>query len=507
MLLQQLADASAAVAATRSRLTKVSVLAEALRAASGPEVEIAASYLGGSVRQRRTGLGYRSMAGLPQPASAPGLTVCEVDETLEMLGTLSGPGSQTRRTQIFADLMARATASEQQYLAALMTGQLRQGALDGLLLEAVAAASGVPAQVVRRASMLAGSTPSIARTALTGGATALAAFDLTVGVAVRPMLASSAPTVAQALLKASPDGAAVAVEAKLDGIRIQAHKSGEEVSLFSRSLDDLTPRLPHVAALVRALPVETAILDGEALSIDETGRPRLFQETASSSATHTEAAWALTPWFFDALLLDGVPLIDRPYSERREGLARVVAPQYVVEGIVTSDFLRADEFAKHVLDQGHEGVVVKSLAAHYAAGRRGADWVKVKPMHTLDLVVLAAEWGSGRRRGRLSNIHLGARDPDTGGFVMLGKTFKGMTDEMLAWQTDRFNELANQHDAYTVHLRPEQVVEIAFDGLQRSTRYPGGVALRFARVVRYRDDKSAAQADTIQTVRALAHRH
>lgn len=504
MLLQTLADASAAVAATRSRLKKVAALADALAQARGDEVEVAASYLGGSLRQRRTGLGWRSIQALPAPVDTPTLTVAEVDAAFETMSALAGPGSQTARAALLADLMGRATATEQRYLAGLITGEVRQGALDGLLLEAVAAAAAVPATTVRRAAMLAGATPAIARAALTGGEAALAAFDLTVGVAVRPMLASSAPTVAEALPKAAAPGAAVAVEAKLDGIRLQAHKAGDEVRLFTRSLDDVTARLPEVAAIVRALPTETAILDGEALALDTNGRPRLFQETAASSASQTERPWALTPWFFDALLLDGVQLIDAPFRDRRAALRRVVPPEYLIESLDTADAAAAAGFAADVVARGHEGVVVKNLAAPYAAGRRGADWVKVKPVHTLDLVVLAVEWGSGRRRGLLSNIHLGARDPATGGFVMLGKTFKGMTDAMLAWQTERFTALKTHAEGHVVHVRPEQVVEIAFDGLQRSTRYPGGVALRFARVVRYRDDKAAAEADTIEIVQALA---
>lgn len=506
MLLLDLAMASETVRATRSRLAKTAALAEALAAAGPEEAEIAASYLGGSLRQRRTGIGYAALSRLPDPADASTLTVTEVDAAFEHLSSLSGPDSGTARARAFTELMSRATASEQRYLAGLVAGELRQGALDGLLLEAVAQASGVPVSAVRRASMLAGSTPAIARAALTGGVGALSAFDLRVGTAVRPMLATSAPSVVDALAKASPGGEPVAVEAKLDGIRIQAHKEGDGVRVFTRSLDDVTGRLPEIADIVRTLPVTSAILDGEALAIDGAGRPRAFQDTASSSATRGVRNLPLTPWFFDALSVDGVDLIDLPLADRFAALAGVVPEQFRVERLVTADPDAAERFARAVLAQGHEGVVVKDLAAPYAAGRRGAHWIKVKPVHTLDLVVLAVEWGSGRRRGWLSNIHLGARDPRTGGFVMLGKTFKGMTDEMLTWQTERFLGLATERNDWVVTVRPEQVVEIAFDGLQRSTRYPGGVALRFARVVRYRDDKGPEEADTIDTVRALAAR-
>lgn len=307
-------------------------------------------------------------------------------------------------------------------------------------------------------------------------------------------------------LTETSSAAPVSVEAKLDGIRIQVHRDASSVRVFSRSLDEITARLPDVVEIVAALPVRSAILDGEALALNEAGRPRLFQETAAGSATQGVPAWPLQPWFFDALLLDDESLIDRPLHERRAALAGIVLSEQLIAGIVTADPAEAEVFAQEVLAQGHEGVVVKDLAAPYEAGRRGAGWVKVKPVHTLDLVVLAVEWGSGRRRGKLSNIHLGAHDPASGGFVMLGKTFKGMTDQMLDWQTERFLALETHRDTYTVHVRPEQVVEIAFDGLQRSRRYPGGLALRFARVVRYRDDKTAEQADTIEQVRALADR-
>ncbi|MFT3859721.1 ATP-dependent DNA ligase [Micropruina sp.] len=494
MLLADLVATSAQVAATRSRLAKVSALAEALTAAAPHEVEIVTAYLSGSLRQRRTGVGWRSARATVPPAERPTLTVSEVDAAFEAMAGLAGNGSQLARKTLLDDLMGRATAAEQRWLAGLITGETRQGALDGLMVDALVKASGLPAHAVRRAVMLAGNTAPVALAARTGGAEAVAAIGLVVGRPVRPMLAASAKTVAEGM--ASLPGE-VAVEAKLDGIRIQAHRDGDEVRLFTRSLDEVTDRLPEVVRAVAELPVRRAILDGEALALGADGRPRLFQETAASD-------FALTPFFFDLLALDDDELLDLPARERSERLSRVVPASARVGRLVTGEVSAAEAFSEQVLAAGHEGVVVKALDAPYEAGRRGSSWVKVKPVHTLDLVVLAVEWGSGRRRGWLSNIHLGARDPATGGFVMLGKTFKGMTDAMLAWQTERFRSLETHHDDWTVFLRPEQVVEIAFDGLQRSSRYPGGLALRFARVLRYRDDKSADEADTIETVRRFA---
>ena len=494
MLLADLVATSRTVAATRSRLAKVAALAAALAAAAPDEIEIVTSYLSGSLRQRRTGVGWRSARATVPPAAAPSLTITEVDAAFEALAQLSGTGSQLVRKAQLDELMARATADEQQWLAGLITGETRQGALDGLMIDAVVKASGLPAAEVRRAVMLAGATPPVAHAALTEGADAVARIGLVVGRPVRPMLAASAKTVAEAMVALPGE---VAVEAKLDGIRIQAHRDGEVVRLFTRSLDEVTDRLPDVVAAVAALPVRRAILDGEALSMGADGRPLLFQDTA---ATDTP----LTPFFFDLLALDDDELLDLPAHERNARLAAVVPESARVARLVTADAAEAAGFAERVLAAGHEGVVVKALDAPYEAGRRGSSWVKVKPVHTLDLVVLAVEWGSGRRRGWLSNIHLGARDPATDGFVMLGKTFKGMTDEMLAWQTERFLSLETGRDDWVVRVRPEQVVEIAFDSLQRSTRYPGGLALRFARVLRYRDDKTADQADTIDDVRRFA---
>jgi len=498
MLLAELVATSAAVAATRSRKAKVEALAALLKDATS-DVGLVARYLSGSLRQRRTGVGWRSLTELPPPATDPSLSVAEVDAAFEAMSELSGAGSQTARTTLLTDLMGRATADEQRFLGGLITGELRQGALDSLMLDAIARAADVPLAAVRRAAMLSGSTPEVAQAALTGGEAALAELGFSLGTPVRPMLAASEKTVADALARLDGE---VAVEAKLDGIRVQVHKNGDEVAVFTRSLDDITARVPELVEVARALPARSIVLDGEALQVDETGRPRPFQESASRAASRKGSS-ALSVFFFDVLHLDGTDTFDLPTRERQALLAQAVPSPLLVERLVTHDPAAAEQFSEHVLSQGHEGVVIKALDVPYEAGRRGSGWIKVKPVKTLDLVVLAVEWGSGRRRGTLSNIHLGARDGD--GFVMLGKTFKGMTDAMLAWQTERFTELATSPlDGWVVQVRPEQVVEIAFDGLQRSTRYPGGLALRFARVVRYRDDKTAAEADTIETVRALA---
>jgi DNA ligase-1 len=506
VLLAELVRTHAAVAATRSRLTKRAELAAALRAAGevgdGDEVEIVASYLSGRLRQRRTGVGWRSLADLPPAATDPVLTPRDVDDALEAVSALSGPGSATARAAAVADLFGLATTDEQRFLRGLVLGELRQGALDSLLLDAVADAAGVPVALVRRAAMFSADSGPIARAALTGGAAALEAFGLEVGRPVRPMLASSAPDVAAAVEKLG--GGQVVADVKLDGIRVQVHKRDDDVRVLTRSLDDITERLPEIVELTRSLDVGAAVLDGEALALDDAGRPRPFQETASRAGTHDVAEVAatvpLTVRFFDVLHADGVDLIDSPTLERLDVLDRVVPPDARVPRLVTDDVDAVTRFFTDAVADGYEGLVVKDLAAGYAAGRRGAAWVKVKPRHTLDLVVLAVERGSGRREGTLSNIHLGARDGD--GFELLGKTFKGMTDEMLAWQTQRFRELETADDGWVVSVRPEQVVEIAFDGVQRSTRYPGGVALRFARVLRYRDDKPAAEADTLDTVRS-----
>jgi DNA ligase-1 len=504
VLLHEIVDVSGRVAATRSRKEKTALIADLLARTEPGQRELVAAYVSGRLRQRRTGLGWRGLSTLPPPADTPTLAVDEVDAAFENLSSLSGPGSVAARAAAVAELFGRATASEQEWLRAVALGNVRQGALEAAMTEGVAAAAGVPVADVRRAAMLAGGATYVVDAAFSGP-DALAEIGLTVGRPIQPMLASSAPDLDAALAKF--DGP-LAVDAKLDGIRIQVHRRGDEVLVATRSLDDITHRLPEVVEVVRSLDADELVLDGEALALDAMGRPRPFQETASRTASAADGTVAVTPYFFDVLHLDGRDLLDLPATDRWAALEALVPEPHRVPRWRGTDPEAARAFTDQVLSDGHEGVVVKAAGAPYAAGRRGAAWVKVKPVHTLDLVVLAVEWGSGRRRGTLSNIHLGARDDSTDGdeerFVMLGKTFKGMTDEMLAWQTERFQELKIDDNGWVVTLRPEQVVEIAFDGLQRSSRYPGGLALRFARVLRYRDDKTAAEADTISTVRRLA---
>ncbi|HJQ03946.1 MAG TPA: ATP-dependent DNA ligase [Nocardioides sp.] len=504
MLLQRLVDVSATVAATRSRKEKTRLIAELLLEADPSERSLVAHLLSGRLRQRRTGLGWRSLQSLPSPAELPSLEVGAVDAAFQRMSELAGPGSARTRALQVAELFGAATAVEQAWLRAVAVGEVRQGALEAVVTEAVAAAAEVPLAAVRRAAMLAGGATYVVDAAFAGVA-ALAEVGLSVGRPVLPMLASSAPDVAAAMAKAAGADGVVGIDAKLDGIRIQVHRDGDEVLVATRSLDDITHRLPEVVAIARSLPAERFVLDGEALALADDGRPRPFQETASRTASEVgDGATVVTPYFFDLLHLDGHDLLDLPARERWQALDALVPAEHRVQRWIGSDADAADAFTSSVLAAGQEGVVVKSVEATYDAGRRGSAWVKVKPVHTLDLVVLAVEHGSGRRRGWLSNIHLGAVDPSSPtGFTMLGKTFKGMTDAMLAWQTERFRELEVADDGWVVTVRPEQVVEIAFDGLQRSTRYPGGLALRFARVVRYRDDKGPDDADTIETVRAL----
>ncbi len=500
MLLDTLVAASTAVAATASRSAKSAAIAACLRQVPAEEVPVAVAYLAGELLQRRTGLGPAALRDLPPPAAQATLHLAEVDATFAALADCAGPGSAAARRDAFGALMARATAAEQRLLAGLVTGEVRQGALDGVMLDAVALVAGLPAADVRRAVMLAGAVGPVAQRALTVGAAVLTEFQLQVGRPVRPMLAQPGVDLADALARTGP----AAVEWKLDGIRIQVHRDGTDVAVFSRSLDDITGRVPEVVAAALALPVRSAVLDGEVIALRADGRPLPFQLTASRTARHGgDTEVALTAFLFDALHLDGADLLGETAAARRAALEAVAEPRLLVPRLEVSNAASAEEFLADALRHGHEGIVVKSLGAGYDAGRRGGGWVKVKPRHTLDLVVLAAEWGHGRRKGLLSNLHLGARDP-AGGFVMLGKTFKGLTDELLTWQTAQLLARAvGDPKDWVVTVRPELVVEIAFDGVQASTRYPGGMALRFARVLRYRTDKAVAEADTVDAVRAI----
>jgi DNA ligase-1 len=500
VLFAEVVATSSAVAATRSRLTKVDALAGLLRRAEGrPEVETVVAFLAGAPRQGRIGAGWRTLVGLETaPSTAASLTVAQVDQALDAVSRTNGKGSAGRRTELLGALFAAATVAEQRFLLHLLTGELRQGALEGVMLDAIAAAGGVPGEAVRRAFMLSGRLPATAAAALSGGVEALAGFGLELGRPVRPMLASPAESLTEALTELG----SCSVEYKLDGARIQVHKDGDDVRVWTRTLREITGSVPELVQLVRALPCRSVVLDGETLALKDDGRPRPFQETQSRFGATRELELLLHPYFFDCLHLDGTDLIDAPLRERNAAL-RTAVGDLVIPGVLEPTAEQADAVLSGALDAGHEGVVVKALDTTYHAGRRGRAWQKVKPVHTLDLVVLAAEWGHGRRTGYLSNLHLGARDPDGGPPVMVGKTFKGLTDELLAWQTSEFPKHEDHRTDWVVYLKPELVVEIALDGVQASTRYPGGVALRFARVVRYRPDKEPADADPIDTVRAL----
>lgn len=559
MRLAELVAATEAVAATSSRTAKAEALAELLRRAGAAEAAVVARLVAGDPRQGRIGVGWATVAGMgdspdrpepepgprpdglseseprqnsspePEPGpgpdgspgAEPGLTVADLDSLLDAVAAASGPGSTGRRTGLIERFLARATPAEAGFLRRLLVGELRQGAGEGIVVEAVARAAEVPSAAVRRALMLSGDLGEVAETAMTGGRAGLEAVGLELFRPIRPMLASTAPSAEDAVSEMGR----VSVEWKLDGIRVQVHRRGDTVRIWTRNLNEVTDRLPEVVEIVRSLPVRSAVLDGELAVLDDDLSPgAAFQDTMSrfgtdeeavgadseseaaidrSSAEETDGAAALrlTPMFFDLVHRDGADLLDEPLERRLDQLAEAAAG-HRIPGTVTDDPAEAAAVFAEAVGRGHEGVVVKAADSAYAAGRRGKAWRKVKPVHTLDLVVLAVEPGSGRRRGWLSNIHLGARGPD-GGFVMVGKTFKGMTDKMLEWQTRRFEDLAVSSERYVTRLRPEQVVEVAVDGVQRSSRYPGGVALRFARVVRYRSDKPAAEADTIEAVRRL----
>jgi len=496
-LLADLVDASTDVAATSSRSRKVAILAELLRRLEPGEVEIAVGLLSGAPRQGRVGIGYATVYGIEhRAAEAAVLTIRDLDEAISAVEEATGQGSTTLRRELLSDLLDRATAAEADFVKRLFTGELRQGALAGLMADAVAAAAGVPADVVRRALMLSGDLPATAEIALTRGEEGLREVGFELFRPVLPMLASTAETVAEAV---SSFGRA-AVEWKLDGIRIQIHRRGDEVRIYTRNLNEITRALPAIVEAIRSLPVSQAVLDGEALWIGVEG-PAAFQDTVSQLGGG-EAPEGVVTFLFDLLHLDGEDLVDTALEERAARLS-AIAPQLKIPGTVTTDPEEGEQVLEESLRAGHEGVVVKDASSTYAAGRRGKAWRKVKPVRTYDLVVLGAEWGHGRRQGWLSNLHLGARDARTGHFAMVGKCFKGLTDELLEWQTGELLARETSRSGIAVFVRPELVVEIALDGVQSSTRYPGGVALRFARVKRYRPDKNPAQADTIDDLRAL----
>jgi DNA ligase-1 len=506
MRLAEVVAASRAVAGTPARLGKISHLVDLLTRIPPDDIPIVIGFLSGEPRQGRMKIGGTVLSAMRDvaPADEPTLELPEVDAAFERLVALSGAGSANTRASLLRELFARATSDEQDFLFRLLFGELRQGALEGVLMDAVARAAGIQAGRLRRATMLAGDLATVAQAALVDGDAALSQFILRPFQPVQPMLAQSASDVADALTELGE----ASFEYKLDGARIQVHKVGDEVKVYSRNLREVTPAVPEVVAAARAMPAREIVLDGEAIALRDDGSPHPFQVTMRRfgrklDVDRLRAELPITAMFFDVLYLDGDPLVDEPLTRRVALLGEQAAAANLVPRIFTASAEEAAAFAARALESGHEGVMAKAPAGLYSAGRRGQAWLKVKQAHTLDLVVLAAEWGNGRRKGTLSNLHLGARDSERGGFVMLGKTFKGLTDEMLAWQTKKFLELEIGRDDYTVHLRPEVVVEIAFNDVQASPQYPGGVALRFARVKRYRTDKTAAEADTFATVQAI----
>jgi DNA ligase-1 len=508
--LAHVVETSLRVAEVSGRLEKIGLLASLLERLAPDEIEIAVAFLSGSYRQQRLNVGYAALQAAAEgsPAVEPSLDIGEVDSAFERIARVpAGKGSNAERQRVLRELFSRATREEQAFIFRLVIGELRQGAVEGLMLEAVARAAKVPATQVRRARMMAGDLPKVARAAISGDAAELAGFATQLFRPVHPMLAGSADDESVAIEEL---GEAM-LEYKLDGARIQVHKGGDQVAIYSRRLNDVTAAVPELVEAVRQLPAHDLILDGEVIALRPDGTPHPFQTTMSRFGKKLEVARArtevpLTPFFFDLLYLDGGALMDETAQRRLTALTEAVPPSMLVPRMVTSSLEEAQNFLRRSLESGHEGIMAKSLDGTYEAGRRGRRWLKIKPANTLDLVVLAAEWGHGRRHGWLSNLHLGARDPVGGGFVMLGKTFKGMTDAMLEWQTKKLLELEVARDGITVYVRPELVVETAFNEVQASTQYPGRVALRFARIKHYRTDKTADEADTIDSVRQIYHR-
>ncbi len=504
MLLATVVETSRRVSETSRRLEKVDLLAQLLRQLHPGETEIVVSFLAGRARQGRIGIGYESVRGATgSPAATASLEVIEVDRTFQTILSTSGAGSQRRRFELLHKMMTSATEAEQQFLIRVLMGELRQGALEAVMVDALAKASGIAAERVRRAVMLAGDIAPVAKALLQSGESALAQYDIQLFRPLQPMLAGSAGDVAEALQEIGE----AALEYKLDGARVQVHRSGDDVVVYSRALNDVTAAVPEVVEVVRALPAKDLILDGEVISLQPDGRPQPFQVTMRRfgrklDVDRMRAELPMTPFWFDLLYWNGASLLDETQSRRFQTLAEI-APQFLIPHTTAANAQAAEDFLEQSLSRGHEGIMAKAVDARYAAGSRGQSWLKIKRARTLDLAILAAEWGHGRRHGWLSNLHLGARDTEKGGFAMLGKTFKGLTDEMLAWQTQELLKLEIGRDNYTVHVEPKLVVEIAFNEIQTSSRYSSGLALRFARVKRYRTDKSAADVDTFQTVQKL----
>jgi DNA ligase-1 len=506
MLLAEVVETSRKISETTKRLEKTDLLATLLRRLSPDEVEIVVAFLSGRTPQGKIGIGYRTLQEASGgEAPAPTLAVLDVDRILTEIAGVEGRGSERQRLALLNKLFIAATQPERRFLTGLLVGELRQGALEGLMVDAIAKASGVPLDKIRRAAMLAGDAAPVARAALESGEAGLSQYGIRIFRPVQPMLAQSADDIDSALA----DLGQAALEFKLDGARVQVHKSGNDVVVFSRSLNDVTVAVPEIVEAARALPANELIIDGEVLSLQPDGRPQPFQTTMRRfgrklDVERMRTELPLSPFWFDLLHLNGSDLLDESQSRRFAALAEMSPPDFLIPNIVTADPQQANEFLLRSLNQGHEGLMAKAPEAAYAAGGRGQSWLKVKQARTLDLVVLAAEWGHGRRHGWLSNLHLGARDTEKGGFAMLGKTFKGMTDQMLEWQTQELLSLEIERDNYTVYVQPKIVVEIAFNEIQVSPRYPSGLALRFARVKRYRPDKSVEASDTFQTVQKLA---
>ena len=506
MLLANIVETSHRISETSKRLEKIERIAELLSQLQPEEIEIGVSFLSGQTLQERVGIGYAAVYGYAGPvAESPSLSIVDVSRTLDSIAAVQGPGSERQKHQLLHSMLAQATPEEQSFLKRLLVGELRQGALEGLMMEALAKASDVNVERICRALMMAGDIRLVARTALGKGEADLSQFGVQLFRPVHPMLAQTAEDVSEALDELGE----AALEYKFDGARVQAHRSGEHVSVFSRRLNDVTTAVPEIVEAVRALPARELILDGEVLSLTPQGRPQPFQVTARRFGRKLDiermrVELPLTPFWFDLLYLDGSSLIDEPQARRFAALGELAPSEALVPHLVTGDRRRAEEFLQQAIAQGNEGIMAKALEASYAAGARGQSWLKVKQAHTLDLVILAAEWGHGRRRGWLSNLHLGARDTVRSGYAMLGKTFKGLTDEMLAWQTEQLSKMQISTDGYTVYVEPRLVAEVAFNEIQISPHYPSGLALRFARIKRYRLDKSPDEADTLLTVQKLA---